>query len=69
VLGFFPTIFQKWIENGLRRPSQAMNNPATRRTAILAGYKEALDYALSNTQNESTRTFHDQGMSLSILTD
>ncbi|KAJ7867337.1 hypothetical protein B0H14DRAFT_3132891 [Mycena olivaceomarginata] len=45
---------REWLE-------KAMNNPATQRTAILAGYKEALDYALSNTQNGSTRTMKKTG--------
>ncbi|KAJ7699198.1 hypothetical protein B0H14DRAFT_3035975 [Mycena olivaceomarginata] len=45
---------REWLE-------KAMNNPATRRTAILAGYKEALDYALSNTQNGTTRTMKKKG--------
>ncbi|KAJ7920387.1 hypothetical protein B0H13DRAFT_1867600 [Mycena leptocephala] len=45
---------REWLE-------KAMNNSATQRTAILAGYKEALDYALSNTQNGSTRTMKKTG--------
>ncbi|KAJ7838708.1 hypothetical protein B0H13DRAFT_1911614 [Mycena leptocephala] len=48
------TVDREWLE-------KAMNNPATQRTAILAGYKETLDYALSNTQNGSTRTMKKTG--------
>ncbi|KAJ7862142.1 hypothetical protein B0H14DRAFT_2740903 [Mycena olivaceomarginata] len=59
---FFPAHDHAWLSpNNISKVDRewlekAMNNPATRRTAILAGYKEALDYALSNTQNGTTRT-------------
>ncbi|KAJ7811346.1 hypothetical protein B0H14DRAFT_2860298 [Mycena olivaceomarginata] len=57
---FFPAYDHAWLSpNNISKVDRewlekAVNNPATRRTAILAGYKEALDYALSKTQNGST---------------
>ncbi|KAJ7787044.1 hypothetical protein B0H14DRAFT_2890005 [Mycena olivaceomarginata] len=64
---FFPAHDHAWLSpNNISKVDRewlekAMNNPATRRTAILAGYKEALDYALSNTQNGTTRTMKKKG--------
>ncbi|KAJ7702910.1 hypothetical protein B0H14DRAFT_2977579 [Mycena olivaceomarginata] len=64
---FFPAHDHAWLSpNNISKVDRewlekAMNNPATQRTAILAGYKEALDYALSNTQNGSTRTMKKTG--------